>query len=360
MKTSKITTKKAEQAQSNPRVSGQPANKTLLLSKRTLIIQPLPGIGDMVWHLPAIHTIARTTLTGQVDILTKPRSLADQLLRADPHVNQVLWLERDAGQHSGIAGLWRLASLLRENAYQRVWLLHNSARYGIAAWLADIPERIGCSGRWRPWWLTLPVQLPPQYYHAHPMLRVSALLEALHLPLVEAEPRLMVTAAAQQWVTEHFSSWPRPWIALGIGSSEVWKQWGAARFTELALTLHQRSMGSLFVVGGPAERSLADQILAAVSNSGGAIADAVGLPLQQTAGLLASCRCYIGNDTGILNMAAALEVPTVGLFGGSPPLTHSAYIHAVLPTTAGAGMASITVTQVLETLAWLRLLHEAC
>jgi heptosyltransferase-2 len=347
-------------ALSTPRISGRRANQTLPLSSRTLIIQPLPGIGDMVWHLPAIHTIATTTITGRVDILTKPRSLADQLLRADPSVDRILWLERDSGPHRGIAGLFRLVSLLSDNAYQRVWLLHHSARYGLAAWLAGIPERIGCGGRWRPWWLTLPVQLPSQYHHAHPIPRANAFLEALNLCLVEAEPRLTVAMDVQQKVRERFSSWPQPWIALGIGSSEIWKQWGAARFIELALALYQRQPGSLFMVGGPAERVLADQILAAVSDNGGAIADAVGLPLQQAAGLLASCRCYIGNDTGILNMAAALEIPAVGLFGGSPPLTHSTYIHAVLPTMAGAGMAAITVTQVLEKLAWLNLLNEAC
>ena len=34
-------------------------------SGRTLIVQPLPGIGDMVWHLPHIHAIAATTAGGR-------------------------------------------------------------------------------------------------------------------------------------------------------------------------------------------------------------------------------------------------------------------------------------------------------
>jgi len=49
-------------------------------SQRTLIVQPLPGIGDMIWHLPHIHAIAATSIEGQVDLLTKPRSQADRLL----------------------------------------------------------------------------------------------------------------------------------------------------------------------------------------------------------------------------------------------------------------------------------------
>ena len=79
--------------------------------------------------------------------------------------------------------------------------------------------------------------------------------------------------------------------------------------------------------------------------------DAVALPLEQVAALLARCRCYIGNDTGVLNMAAALQVPAIGLFGGSAPLWHSRFIHPLLPPAGEHGMAAITVSQVLEALA---------
>ena len=112
-------------------------------SRRTLIVQPLPGIGDMVWHLPHIHAIAATTTRERVDILTKPRSQADRLLCADPSVGRILWVEREAGRHAGLRGLLRLAALLRQGQYQRAWFLHGSARYVLAALLAGIPERIG-------------------------------------------------------------------------------------------------------------------------------------------------------------------------------------------------------------------------
>ena len=106
-------------------------------SQRTLIVQPLPGIGDMIWHLPHIHAIAATSLDFQVDILTKPRSQADRLLCADPCVRRVLWLERER-RHAGVRGVFRLAALLRWENYQRAWFLHGSARYALAARLAGI------------------------------------------------------------------------------------------------------------------------------------------------------------------------------------------------------------------------------
>lgn len=324
-------------------------------SGRTLIIQPLPGIGDMVWHLPHLHAIAATTISGQVDLLTKPRSQADRLLTADPSVGRVLWLERDS-DHAGWRGLFRLAALLRQGGYQRVWILHGSARYALAARLAGIPERIGYGVGWQMALLNGPVRLPPELRHAHPIQRADALLDLLDIPRTEPEPRLPVAPIADQTVMERFTAWPLPWIALGVGSSEPWKQWGAARFAELALALHQRQAGSLFIIGGPAERALADELLMQVRAAGGQAADAVALPLEQTAALLARCCACLGNDTGALNIAAALQTPALGLFGGSPPLWHSCFIHPITPPEGESGMAAITIPHVLEPL--LRLIQS--
>ncbi|MCB1825978.1 MAG: glycosyltransferase family 9 protein [Candidatus Competibacteraceae bacterium] len=305
----------------------------------------------MVWHLPHIHAIAATTAVGKVDILTKPRSQADRLLHADPHVGQVLWLERESGRHAGLGGVLRLAAALRQGGYQRVWILHGSARYALAARLAGIPERLGYGVGLQSLLLTVPARLPPERRHAHPILRADALLEALDIVRAEPEPRLALAAEADRAMAARFATWPTPWIALGVGSSEAWKQWGAARFVELILALNHRRAGSIFIVGGSAERPLAEEILARVRDSGGAAVDAVALPLEQVAALLARCRCYVGNDTGVLNMAAALGVPAIGLFGGSAPLWHSRFIHPLLPPAGERGMAAITVSHVLEALA---------
>ncbi len=192
------------------------------------------------------------------------------------------------------------------------------------------------------------MRLPPELRHTHPIQRADALLDLLHIPRPESEPCLRVATEADQAIAERFAAWPLPWIALGIGSSEPWKQWGAARFAELALALQQRQAGSIFIIGGPAERALADELLTRIDAGGGQAADAVALPLEQTAAVLARCRAYLGNDTGVLNMAAAVQTPAIGLFGGSQPLWHSRFIQPITPPKGESGMTAITVSQVLE------------
>ena len=114
---------------------------------KVAVIQPLPGVGDMVWHLPHIHALAEAQPEGSVAVVTKPRSRADQLFAADSAVSEVLWLDRAqngiGGAHDGVQGVLRLARMLRRHRFRRVYVLHHSWRYACAAWLAGIPERFG-------------------------------------------------------------------------------------------------------------------------------------------------------------------------------------------------------------------------
>lgn len=86
--------------------------------------------------------------------------------------------------HAGWRGLFRLAALLRQGGYQRVWILHGSARYALAARLAGIPERIGYGVGWQMALLNGPVRLPPELRHAHPIQRADALLDLLDIPVL--------------------------------------------------------------------------------------------------------------------------------------------------------------------------------
>lgn len=311
----------------------------------TLVIQPLPGIGDMVWHLPHIEAIARACPAGSVTVLTKRRSRADELFDGSPFVRDVLWLERaqsgePAGRHDGPLGAWRLAADLRSHRFQTVWILHDSPRYALAARLARIPERIGFgTGRQRRFLSDRRI-LPRADRHLPTVEKASRLL-ALHGLAVEPTPRFQPSDAAMRSIAERFGDRSRPWISLGIGSSEPFKQWGADRFAALAARLIAETGGTVFAVGGPAETAMVDVIR---SSAGGPVVSAVGLPLGEAAALARSCDAMVGNDTGLLNLSAATGVATVGLFGGSPPLTQYPNLAALEP----AGGAVYRVDRMAE------------
>lgn len=318
----------------------------------TLVIQPLPGIGDMVWHLPHLEAIAGACPDGVVTVLTKRRSRADELFDGSTFVNRVLWLERaqsgeTPGRHDGPLGAWRLAADLRSHRFRSVWILHDSARYALATRLARVPERIGFgTGRQRRFLSDRRI-LDRADRHLPAVEKATRLL-ALHGLAIDPTPRHRPAVAATAAVIDFHGHRPRPWIGLGVGSSEAFKQWGAERFAALAGRLAATAGGTVFVLGGPAEVAMLDAMRAA---GGDAVVPAVGLPLGEAAALARCCDVVVGNDTGLLNLAAATGVAAVGLFGGSPPLNQYPNLTALQPAGGAAyrvdRMAEISVDKVV-------------
>jgi heptosyltransferase-2 len=298
------------------------------------VIQPLPGIGDMIWHLPHIRAIAAHT-RGPVTLVAKPRSAADQIFRAEATVRDVIWLDRNPdnrrGQHDGGTGFARLINVLREPRFDAVYLLHHSKTLACLAMLAGIPARFGYGFGIQRLFLNRPPYLPPPVLRLHPFDQATAFLGVAGIPLPEAEPILPTAEAARAAVRLRLGPASGRQIAVGIGSSEPYKQWGAQRFAALCGALLDREAGRLVLIGGPAEASLAQDIQDLAGRGGDRIVTAIGWDLADIAAVCADCAFYVGNDTGVMNIAAAVGIPSYGLFGGTPPFHHSSRIIPILP-----------------------------
>jgi heptosyltransferase III len=112
-----------------------------------------------------------------------------------------------------------------------------------------------------------------------------------------------------------------PVLAIGPAANWRGKQWHAERFAELArrLTAADGPLpgARIAVLAAAHERAQAAPLLAAVP-SGRAI-DLVGrTELLTAAAVLRRCAMFVGNDTGLMHIAAASGTPTLGLFGPSP------------------------------------------
>jgi ADP-heptose:LPS heptosyltransferase len=107
---------------------------------------------------------------------------------------------------------------------------------------------------------------------------------------------------------------------IGLGPTANWsgKIWPPDRFVALFHALADGQTGARAVIfGGPGatERAAADPVLAALP---GAI-DLVGrLTLPQAAACLTRCALFVGNDSGLMHLAASAGTPTLGLFGPTP------------------------------------------
>jgi heptosyltransferase-2 len=323
-------------------------------SSRLAVIQPLPGIGDMVWHLPHIRAIAAAA-GHKVTLVTKPRSAADQIFAAEDTIADILWMDRNPdrrrGSHDGAPGLLRLIASLRGRRFDTVVILHHSRTLAFAAMAAGVPRRHGYGYRWQRPFLNRPPFLPQTTLRLHPHQQATEYLRAAGIAIADTEPHLPVAQAARDTVAGKLAGYTTPIVAIGVGTSEPYKQWGAARFASLATTLLDAGWGSLVLIGGPAEAELAQAIQALLPSQQTRIVQAIGWTLSEIAALFAAAGFYVGNDTGVMNMAAAIGIRTYALFGATPPFGHASAIVPITPPDGridkADGMARIDLGTVI-------------
>ncbi|MGD0104188.1 MAG: glycosyltransferase family 9 protein [Rhodopila sp.] len=321
-----------------------------------VVIQPLPGIGDMVWHVPHIRAIA-THAGAPVTLLAKPRSLADQLLVNESAVADVLWVDINPGgrrgAHDGIGGFLRLVRTLRARGFGSVVLLHHSDRLAAAAWLAGIPDRRGYGWGRQRWFLTAGPFLHDNVKKLHQHARATRYLAAAGVPLPSAEPALTVAPAALAEALVRLGvDASDGFVAIGIGSSEVLRQWGSEPFSELVRTLLDAGWRSVVLMGGTEDLPPASRIAGSQGERGERVRVALGWNLADVAAVLSVAAFYVGNNTGVMNIAAATGTRTYALFGTTRPFDHASQIVAVTAPDTGVhdGMRRLTLASVLETI----------
>ena len=145
---------------------------------------------------------------------------------------------------------------------------------------------------------------------------VGAKVRNKHLivPLSDAE-REQARALVLQDTTE--KTIRRPIIALhpGSGGYSTARRWDPERFAQLADTLHQDTGAQFLLMGGPEEAELHQRIIGMLQSR---------LPIRSLAGkgtikvataVLELVDLFIGNDAGLMHLAAAVDTPIVAIFG---------------------------------------------
>ena len=149
--------------------------------------------------------------------------------------------------------------------------------------------------------------------------RIEELARCLALPRLPG-PKLWVSATRAGLAAGRLGAGP-PILAVGPTANWRAKQWPAERFAEAITRLTATDGilpgGRVAVFGAAAERALAQPVLDAIPPP--QRFDFIGTPdLLDCFALLQHCSFYLGNDSGLMHMAAAAGIPTLGLFGPSP------------------------------------------
>ena len=107
-------------------------------------------------------------------------------------------------------------------------------------------------------------------------------------------------------------------IAIHPGSGSGGKNWPLERFIALAaLLLRSMKDSRLLLIGGEADGERVTQLARALPAE--KVSMAMNLPLPKLASLLQNCAFFIGHDSGISHLAAAVRTPCLLLFGPTDP-----------------------------------------
>jgi heptosyltransferase III len=140
-----------------------------------------------------------------------------------------------------------------------------------------------------------------------------------------------------------------PVIALAPTANWDGKVWPAERFVQLYRALAGGALAgaraAVFAGPGAQERALAAPVLATLPQ---AIDLAGALTLPEAAACLARCALFIGNDSGLMHLAAAAGAPTLGLFGPTPAAEYApAGRRTAAAVAQGGRMTDLSVAEAL-------------
>lgn len=190
-----------------------------------------------------------------------------------------------------------------------------------------------------------------------PGLRLNHLGQLLRLS-PPPSPTVWLSEADRATASRMLPTGSGPIIALGPTANWTGKIWPTDRYLPLWAELARQNPDArpaIFYGPGEQERALALPVLNALPDA----IDAGGhFSLTEVAAMLARCRLYIGNDSGLMHLAAAAGTPTLGLFGPSrvseyaPSGPYTAWVSAPGPEGEApiAGLSVPVVAQAALTL----------
>ena len=273
-------------------------------------------IGDMVMAQSLFMALRSRVPRARIDVLAPPGTAS--LLPRMSQVDNSVSMAPGHGEF-GLAERRRVARALRATGYGQAIVMQRSAKAALVPWLARIPQRTGYRGEMR-FGLINDIRSIDTRRHVRKVEHYVALGAATAqdpIPPV-AQPRLTVDTSRQATLSERLGlDLSRPVVGFAPGAAFGGaKQWPATHYARLAAELDALGI-AVWIFGGAGDRQIADQIRATAPRYSVDLCARTSLP--DVIDLAALTRTFVGNDTGIMHLAAATDTHMLGLYGSTHP-----------------------------------------
>lgn len=301
---------------------------------RDVLIMAPNWLGDVVMTTPLLAWLVhldRQLPAVDLRLHLAVRAAWEPLFRRDPRLTSVIPIARP-GRHDGVGGVWRLARRLRDGRFAAVIVGPPSLRAALVSALAGIPRRIGQRGDGRRPLLTdaLARETRGARHYSREMLALglrlahtlggsmteSGLEWPAQLPGCDSVPAAKVRSDRPLWCVGPGATY---------GQAKTWPAERLGEFLAVAVAEHRVRF---LLLGDDGAAEFVSGILRTgdlrwnneLADPDADVVDLTGrTDLLTVVGLLKSASAFVGNDSGLMHLAAVLGVPTVGIFGSSNP-----------------------------------------
>ncbi len=286
---------------------------------KVLILINKVGLGDCIIHINYIHEISKK-YGKPVSILAKENTRAKHLFLDDPHISEVITLDRlndNNGCHDGLYGFFKLAKDIKEKKFDKVFIFNSSIRYFLICKFAGIKKI---------------AQYPLFKKKGQHVVNTAKIFTENELnKIVSTQPKLLISEKKILEARKDISQSHKN-IVLGVSASGPTKRWNIKNFIKLMEKINEKYPSKFYLAAGKNDQQLIDEILN--SNIGMNCISLNNFKISEMLPIIANCNLYCGNDTGFMHISAALNLKTVALFMDSPVLAYGKYsenINVIIP-----------------------------
>ena len=304
------------------------ASKPAVTTPQKILIIGASWVGDMIMAQSLFILLKRTRRDCHITVLAP--AWTEPLLARMPEVDESLVLPFDHGDLK-LGERRRFGKSLADKGFTHAIVLPNSFKSALIPRFAGIKERIGWRGEARGLLLNdcrrLDKTKYPRMVERFAALGLSA---KSRLPERVPDPNLLVTRPMVDKVLAKFGiettgDWPARLLAIcpgaEFGSS---KQWPASHFIMLCTRLFADGW-RVVIMGSAGDAAIAQEIYEGVEQKlGRSLTDrcfnlAGKTTLAEAIDIMAACALAVSNDSGLMHVAAALNLPVVALYGSTSP-----------------------------------------
>ncbi|HLH53217.1 MAG TPA: glycosyltransferase family 9 protein [Verrucomicrobiae bacterium] len=279
---------------------------------RKVIVVDLGFLGDTIHLVPALWELKTAYPNAQLHVLTSP--LGTEVLKMAPCVDRSWSVEMQRDTRT-LGEQWRVLRALRREHFDVAYNFSGADRTIFMTALTGARWRVAHPGGRRHFWNAwlIPDWIPRQ----DPRVLVSEqrrrMLEACGVPLGKARYDLAIDRSCDEWAAGLVGSSA---IHLSPNASKPTREWPLENQAAMLGILWSKHPELTVAVSSDPQPRQVDRLESLVKRVQDPRLKVLPnkVTISQLAALLKRCRLHVGPDSGVLHLAAALDVPTVSLF----------------------------------------------